>query len=563
MKPWLTRWRDELRGNGHALALVAILGLAAMVRLIHLITTAHQDPYFDDPAVDPAIYLAWAKEIVAGTPPKNVFFLSPGYPYFLAVLLAIVGDDLFALRAFHAFLGWCGVGLVYLLGRRAMSPRAGLAAAGLAAVYAPLVFYEQELLPAAIQGPLSSLACLMFLWAGDKQRPWIFGLCGLCLGLASTARPNLLVACAFVTAWFLWRLLRHRSDKGPVFQGLCAFVLGCALPIAPATYHNLRAGDAVLISAQGGHNFYIGNGPDATGRFVVPRLFSPDQADDPKEQERIYKSYAEHKHKRELRPSEVSAFYYELTWEYIVRQPHEWWKLMGRKLLLLVNDYEASSSRDFDSSRRFSAILTLPLLTAAWLFPLALVGIGLAAWRGPRLLPLLFVLGAHLASALAFFTLAHYRVPATPLLCVFAALTVLTCIEAVHTRHWKYALVLVVFVGLSAGVVNLRLDNPEASRFMVHYNLGNRFRKQGNCHRASKEYQESLRLQPLYLPARNNLALCLENMPKKTREAIDQWRLVLDFAQERGSDLYIERARRHLLLLEQADPSLETPREDR
>lgn len=545
------------------MTLVAILGVAAMVRFVHLLSTARQDPYFHDPAVDPAFYLAWAKEIVAGAPPKNVFFLSPGYPYFLAALVAILGEDLFALRAFHAFLGWCGVGLVYLLGRRALGPRVGLTAAGLAAVYAPLVFYEQELLPAAIQGPLGALACLMFLWAEDRQRPWIFGLCGLSLGLASTARPNLLVACGFVAAWFLWRLLRRHSDKRPALQGLGAFILGCALPIAPVTYHNLRAGDAVLISAQGGHNFYIGNGPDATGRFVVPRLFSPDQADDPKEQERVYKSHAEHKRKQELRPSEVSAFYYDLTWEHIAQQSKKWGKLMGRKLLLFVNNYEASSSRDFDSSRRFSAVLVLPLLTASWLFPLALVGLGLAAWRGPRLLPLLLVLGAHFVSALLFFTVAHYRVPAIPLLCVVAALTVDTCIEAVRGRRWKSALAIIVFVGLAAPLVNLKLDDSEASRFMMHYNLGNRFRKQGHLERASMEYQESLRLQPLYLPARNNLALCLENMPQKNREAIDQWRLVLQSAQERGSALYIERARRHLLLLEQAPPPLETPREDR
>ncbi|MCU0662038.1 MAG: glycosyltransferase family 39 protein [Myxococcota bacterium] len=559
----MSRSLDHRPVVGHAVILGVILAIAASLRLLHLLSTARLDPFFYEPAVDPAIYLAWAKDIVAGKAPANVFFLSPGYPFFLAGLVALFGDDLFAIRAAHAALGWCGVALVYLLARQVIGPRAGLVAAGIAAICAPLVFYEQELLPAAIQGPSSLLGCLFLHRAEAKQRWWLFSLGGLFLGLASVARPNLLAACGFVAAWILWRWVRTRSAAVHPWQALPAFVLGCALPIVPLTLHNHGAGDAVLISAQGGHNFYIGNGPDATGRFVVPRLFSPDMADDPREQAEVYASYAEHVRGKALRPSEVSGFYYDLAFDHIRASPAAWAVLLGRKLLLFVNAYEASSSRDFDSSRRFSTALALPLLTTAWLMPLSLVGIVFVAWRGPRPMPILLVLAAHLVSGIAFFTLAHYRVPALPLLCVVAAVAVHRGIDALHAKQWRTLIVFATALFAAVPVVNLCLDDPQASQFMVAYNLGNRFRNQGKLEQAAQEYNRSLSLQPEYLPAHNNLALCLEGIPGQERSAIQQWRIVLEAGQSRGEALYIERARRHLLVLEQAASSMGPPREDR
>ena len=55
----------------------------------------------------------------------------------------------------------------------------------------------------------------------------------------------------------------------------------------------VTADDWVLVSASAGMNFYNGNNADANGTHRVPRAFSRTQADDPIEQNQIYKAVAE------------------------------------------------------------------------------------------------------------------------------------------------------------------------------------------------------------------------------------------------------------------------------
>src|SRR5439155_5302490 len=77
---------------------------------------------------------------------------------------------------------------------------------------------------------------------------------GVLWGLAATATPNILLAVP-AAAWWAWRRIRAAAAR--------LFLLGVVLPIVVVTARNyFVAGDTVLISSNGGINFYIGNNPD-------------------------------------------------------------------------------------------------------------------------------------------------------------------------------------------------------------------------------------------------------------------------------------------------------------
>ncbi|MFZ5979691.1 MAG: hypothetical protein ACOYVF_03585 [Candidatus Zixiibacteriota bacterium] len=90
--------------------------------------------------------------------------------------------------------------------------------------------------------------------------------------------------------------------------------ISCLVIILPVTIRNyIVADDTVFIAWQGGYNFYIGNNRDADGYSAsVPGIF-PTWNSAYREQVVI----AEKSMGRGLKKSEVSDFWYRLTWKEI------------------------------------------------------------------------------------------------------------------------------------------------------------------------------------------------------------------------------------------------------
>ena len=130
-------------------ALGAILGVAALVRLIWVAYAAREPLAFGDPfayygyglqIADGAGYVSW----VTG---EATAFFPVGYPAMLASVFWL-GDHLVVPRDLptaaglvQALLGVGSVWLVFVLARELFTTRVGLVAAAIAALYPNLVFY--------------------------------------------------------------------------------------------------------------------------------------------------------------------------------------------------------------------------------------------------------------------------------------------------------------------------------------------------------------------------------------------------------------------------------------
>jgi len=546
--PGLSRWLE-----GRERWVVLAIGLLALgLRLWHLWQIAESDPFFDHPAVDPKVYHEWAARIAGGDwLGEDVFFLSPLYPYFLGVLYWLAGPSLLVARLVQMVLGALDCVLVFLVARRAFGA-AVAAIAGLAmAVYAVSIFYDGVLLVAAIQTPLNLLLAWLLLRAerAPSLPRWL--MAGACLGLSILARPNVLLLALLIPPWIVLAL-KGRVPLRRAGLAAAVFLVAAAAVVLPVTARNYAVGgDAVLVSSQGGVNFYIGNGPDAIGSFRVPRLFPKTRADDPLQQQEAYRSYAEHRAGGKLTPSEVSDFWYDETWAHIRGDPGGWARLLIRKLGLFLNHYEIGNSRDFYSSRQFSTVLGLPLPTFGVICPLALLGLVVAVRRQRRAYPLYAMVATYAVSLVAFFVLAHYRLPVVPFFVVFAALGLAWLLDRI--ARFRAAPVLAAIVGLTAAVAVTQLDlvDEDQARFMVHYNLGNKYRLLGRRDLALAEYERSIALDPTYISAQHNLALLSEEQPMHLERAIAAWKEVERIGLATGDREYVERARRHLFVLEQ------------
>ena len=213
--------------------------------------------------VDNYYHFNWGKDIASG----NIFgdttyFRAPFYIYCLALVFSLFGATLAAARIFGLVIGLASLLLTFLTGKELFSRRTGLIAAAIQSVYPLILYFESELLLDPLFMLLLQLSVYFFVLWYKKQNLLSLICMSLALGLASITRPTalLFVPPVIVFFYFSSTLWRQRVKLIVSFTFLLALVI---LPITIRNY--VVGGEAVLISSQGGINFYIGNNKQSDG----------------------------------------------------------------------------------------------------------------------------------------------------------------------------------------------------------------------------------------------------------------------------------------------------------
>ncbi len=474
--------------------------VALLVRLVYIFQI-RQTPFFETLGLDAKFYDAWARRIASGTGEREAFFMSPLYPYFLAAIYRVLGRDLLLVRIIQAGIGSGTAALAYLIGHRVFGNRAALIAGLVTALYGALVFYDGSILITPLLVFLNALCLYLLIRADDKATPWLYALSGVALGLAGIGKATAL-AFAPVAALWIWFAWRKRQAGRARAVGL--FALGVVLIVAPVTIRNMVvADDFVLVTSNGGLNFYIGNSEISTGGYVKPEGL--DIVGDP-DGELI----AEQAMDRDLRSSEVSAYWYGRARNYIGAHPGEWAKLLVRKLSFATSSYELPQLENYYFQKRYADLLKLPLPGFALIAPLGLVGIALA-WRRrqARLLALYFA--TSMVTIVAFFVVARYRLPVVPVLAVGSGFAVLEIVRLVRDRVWRTVTWAAVAFVLLLLAVNVNFYNIDHVRGFAqsHFRLGIIYAERGDTARAIEECLRSVELDPSYPKSHLNLGSML------------------------------------------------------
>lgn len=455
------------------LGVVAVFALALSARLYYL-SEIRASPLFTAPVVDARTYAEDARYLsevsFAGRPAP--FWQPPLYPLLLGVLFAVAGDDLYLPRLIQAVGGALVCVLLCLLGYRVFGVGVGLGAGVAAALYGPFIYFGGELLPTLLACGLNLLVLLLAVGAGGWGRMLA---AGVLLGLSALAVANALLLLPVLLGYLYWRQRRLRP--------LALVLVGWGLVIAPVAYRNWAVGgDLVLISHNAGINFYIGNNPDyAQTTRIRPGRAWAELVERPEQRAGIE------------RPSAKSRYFFGQSWQYIASEPLDFLGLLAYKGYLFLRGDEIPRNRDLYFARHDSTLLSILLWKKGLAFPfglvvpLALVGI-FACLRSPepaegRLLAL-FV-ACYALSVILFFVTGRYRLPAVPVLLLFAACGV----RALWLRPWPMlaaVAALLVFCNVGTGAMNLAGDAHE------HYYLGYAYEERAMPAHAARHYRLSL-----------------------------------------------------------------------
>lgn len=492
-----------------------IAGLALLLRWIHLAFIWSSD-LVRIPIIDSAFYHHWASQIAAGEFVGNgVFFMSPLYPYFLGLIYSVFGTNAGMALIIQSIIGAATVYLVYLWVEELLDRRYAIVSSALAAIYAPLIFYDGALLTSSIIMFLSAI--ILYLTSKALREPTTLGLMtiGGLFGLSALARPLALIPLA------LFGLLFFIKERNSSARRWLVLASGAGVVLFTVGLRNLIVGgEFTLTTSSAGMNFYIGNNPEATGLYwEAPFLTSAE----PQFEDEDYRQVASEAVERELTTREAGSYWFRKSLDWAINHPIDYLKLLSIKTFYFWNRAEFANNTSIYLGRELSPILRFNPLGFWLLAPVGLGGL-ILFWRrkglGVSALPIIWAVSYFIGCAI-FFVSSEYRLPIALPLFLGAGFFIIEFIELLRQKKVENALKVSVLPLLILPFVNYRTEfiiRGENAR-MDWFNIANTLYKNDDPAGAAIRFERSLAVDPYFAEAMLKLAEAYYRSGK-TEEAI-------------------------------------------
>jgi len=479
--------------RGQIIALLVVVFTAALgMRLVYL-AQLQATPFAHALVGDSEMYDERGRAIAAGAVElgDRPYYQDPLYPYVLGAIYAARGHDLQAVRLLQALLAALAAVAVAATALRLSGRLAAAVAGGLYAVAPTLIFYDGQIEKTSLTVHL--VAPTMLAWVEARRRgPRLWLVAGLGLGALALLRGNfiLLLPPAVIAAW--WQSGRDRRSA-------VALAVGIALPIVPATARNLAvSGELVLVTSQGGQNFYTGNhAGNQSCSYVPPPFLRPH----PRFEELDFLHEAERRNGRSMSASEVSRYWWRQGLAAVRADPAGFARQSLRRLAWTFHPDDLADNIDMQLSARLTPLLAWRLPDLGLLVTLGLVGLALGACkRQPMAGFLLGYVALYAATLVAFFVFGRYRLP------IVAALAVGAGLWAAGLRSGRRSVIASLAAVLGVGAALALLPSVPSSEAQALSTLGTAYEKTGDRDRAEAAYKEAFALEPHNPTVAYNLA---------------------------------------------------------
>lgn len=490
----------------HYRKVLLIFFFSFIVRLVFLFQFK-TDPFFNLLTLDSEYYSNWAIEIAKGSCLGNeVYFTSPLYAYFLAVLYRFFNYDIYWVLMTQFFLGSIHCVLIYLIGKRFFGEVVGLIGSLIAALFGFFIFLEGQILKNSLAYLLSTSAFLIYLISREKQKNILLILVGVLTGLTSLVIPNFIVFAPLLCITLFIEKARPLNKM----YGIVAVIAGLIFTIGPVALRNYYVGDdLVLISYNGGVNFFLGTDKETDGGLKRSKLIQQV----PLKEESSSKYIAEKTFGKILKPSEISHFWYVKAHNIIREDPVAYLNLILRKIYRFWNWRELTDNLDYYYFSEKYIVLNLPLFSFGMIIPLAFLGMWLSRNEIKRLLPAYIFVLSFTFSSIPFPIFGRYRAPILPILMIFAAYGITTTLHKITKKELNDLAIGVSIFLISFVIIN---SGDEKHNFSyMHQILGQIYLKQGKTDNAVAELKIAIRMDTQNAEARNALgkAYYKRNMP--------------------------------------------------
>ncbi|HOK39492.1 MAG TPA: glycosyltransferase family 39 protein [bacterium] len=261
---------------------------------------------------------------------QKIFYYNPGYAYFLAFIYSIFGVNYNYVRLIQILLNIFTIPCGYLISYKITGNRfISLFTALIISSYGPLIYHTNMILIVGILPSLILYLFYLFLNLYKSHSPFYYAGIGLLSSIIILLRPNFILIVA-IFIFFIYYF--HNKNKWLIYSLIYLFFL--FLLILPFTIHNYKnTKEFILISANAGINFFIGNNIEADGVYSRPNILI---------------KYSEELEKLKITsPTAQSNYWFKKTFEYIKKNPFHFLKLQIKKFLLFWWGKEIASNDDY------------------------------------------------------------------------------------------------------------------------------------------------------------------------------------------------------------------------
>ncbi|MFN3820934.1 MAG: tetratricopeptide repeat protein [bacterium] len=278
---------------------------------------------------------------------------------------------------------------------------------------------------------------------------------------------------------------------------MAAFLLGGIIPlmINLSLHHFLLGSGPLLLSGQGGVNFYIGNSPTSQGFTAYLPGVGPGW------DWTTVESRARYETNLPLKPADVDRHFWKKGWETIRADLTGWVRLLMRKAGLFWSRVEISNTEDLYHLQHSVPLLKILLpVGIPLMLPFAVWG----GWRMRKIKEVKIMLalgGGFFLLSLLFFVNARYRYPIYPLLVILGSAGIKDVIGFITKREYKERVgdwgVGLLLTGLSAYLpFSTPLGFDHRRQEYGFFTEGVAWEKLGVLEKARRAYQEALDRNP-------------------------------------------------------------------
>ena len=292
-------------------------------------------------------------------------------------------------------------------------------------------------------------------------------------------KPDTIMLAPF-TAFFVFFTEKDIKQKFSRVGLLTFCVCLTLLPLAATNY--LVEKKFVLLTSNGGLNFYIGNHKGADGLFHLPEKSGLWD-------HRLYlssKETAERETGKKLTSSEVSKFWFKKGLNFVVTDFTGFITLLARKTLLMINRFEVSNHHSFYFFKKFSYVLKLNPLRLSFFIFFGTLGLIFSFKRWKNFVILYGYSATLIFFTILFFVTSRYRLPAVPFFIMFGSFGIYKCYNYVLAKNFRPLLIpcAVSFIFMCASVPKFTDFNSKLNQ--DYHNLG-------NVYLSLKEYDKAIR----------------------------------------------------------------------
>jgi hypothetical protein len=337
-------------------------------------------------------------------------YTQPLYGFFLVPIYWILGRHWWAVGGAQIAVATGTAFLVYAIGARVLSRRAGATAAILATLNPYLVWHDVHLNREVLDQLVAAALILCTLLAAERRSVWWASAAGVLGGLAVLGNVRLVFIPLVVAAYLL---VRNGWSWAPV-----ALVAAAALTVTPWVVRNKVEVGCFALTTDGRALWKANNaqtyGLLAQGKWIDDVKDPPGHPfPNPEEARDLYRQTGKKVHVNECANQ---SYYQDKAWRFVRGHPGEKAKLAAQAVRMEWDPRTTASATD--SGRGAIRSLAQPLYTSL-LYALALIGIFVTARWFVGLA--LAVLAYQTVAAIVFVGATRYRIATDFLIALLAA----------------------------------------------------------------------------------------------------------------------------------------------